>query len=210
MKDEAVTEPANPVCARCNDTHEMTLHRDGHEDRKVSCTGCPTPCDNCRGRVKGGGYTAFCATTPCPCACHAARPKTDERIWELLAVAGLKVTGSTRQLSGTEVRDELDEDERRLVAAFYEVVRSERDAEVGRLIQVAVEAIRLVHGKQLGDRYSHEACGECGLGGEGNIRDALVKAFGPGYTKLVWGNDMNVDRETLELALRAVSERTKP
>jgi hypothetical protein len=85
-------------------------------------------------------------------------------------------------------------------------IRAEQSAELERLLQVAVEAIRLVHGSQLGDHYSHEPCGECGLGGEGAIREALTKALGPGYTKLIWGNDMNADWERLRAA-SATGER---
>lgn len=76
-----------------------------------------------------------------------------------------------------------------------------------RLLQVAVEAIRLVHGSELGDHYSHEPCGECSLGGAGAIREALTAALGVGYTKLVWGNDMNADWDALrEAAAKAVEE----
>jgi len=71
-----------------------------------------------------------------------------------------------------------------------------------KLLQVAVEAIRLVHGSELGDHYSHEPCGECGLGGAGAIRDALREALGTGYTRLVCGNDMNADLDALEAALQ--------
>lgn len=81
-------------------------------------------------------------------------------------------------------------------------VADEKGAEVKRLMaikarlsQVALEAIRLVHGAQLGDRYSHEPCRECSLGGAGALRDALTAALGVGYTGLVWGNDMNIDCE---------------
>lgn len=88
----------------------------------------------------------------------------------------------------------------RELATEFAAVRHERDASISALLQVAVEAIRLVHGSQLGDRYSHEPCGECGLGGEGALRDALTKALGPGYTNLVWGNDMNADWDKLRTA----------
>ena len=73
------------------------------------------------------------------------------------------------------------------------------------LSQVALEAIRIVHGSELGDHWSHEACGECGLGGHGALRDALTKALGPGYTKLLWGHDMNVDSESWNDALERQS-----
>jgi hypothetical protein len=55
--------PPGPVCSRCEDTHTMTLR-----DRYVPCTFCPTPCPSCRGHL-----TAYCRTTPCPCACHPRR-----------------------------------------------------------------------------------------------------------------------------------------
>lgn len=53
------------VCETCNDTHMMTLYRSGHA-RDVMCTRCPAPCEECRGTTN----TAYCAVTPCPCACH--------------------------------------------------------------------------------------------------------------------------------------------
>lgn len=78
------------------------------------------------------------------------------------------------------------------------------------LLQVAVEAIRLVHGSQLGDHYSHEPCGECGLGGAGALREALAKSLGVGYTSLVWGKDMNADWEALrQAAAKAIAETLK-
>ena len=54
------------TCERCGDTHVMTLHREGHEDREVMCTSCPTPCQKCR----QGGTGPYCETTPCGCECH--------------------------------------------------------------------------------------------------------------------------------------------
>jgi hypothetical protein len=48
-----------PVCAACSDTRVMALG-----DRSVPCTRCPTPCERCR-------RAAYCAETPCRCACHA-------------------------------------------------------------------------------------------------------------------------------------------
>jgi hypothetical protein len=42
----------------------MDWHGDGEGTwRKVHCTRCPTPCENCR-------FGAFCETTPCGCECH--------------------------------------------------------------------------------------------------------------------------------------------
>jgi hypothetical protein len=79
-----------------------------------------------------------------------------------------------------------------------ELVRVYRSRD--RLLQVAVEAIRLVHGAVLGDHYSHEPCGDCGLGGAGALRYALTAALGSGYTRLVWGKDMNADFEKLRTA----------
>jgi hypothetical protein len=35
-------------------------------ERWQLCTHCPTPCQSCR----TDGVGAFCASTPCPCACH--------------------------------------------------------------------------------------------------------------------------------------------
>ena len=58
-------EPAKPVCARCNDTHAMSL-----DDREVMCTACPLPCDKCR--LNGRG--PYCAQTPCTCDCHPEEP----------------------------------------------------------------------------------------------------------------------------------------
>ena len=69
---EPVPEPQRPgvVCKVCDDTHQM--QRD--EDR-VPCTYCPTPCPLC---ASDGGIGAFCATTPCLCACHL--PPVDDNI----------------------------------------------------------------------------------------------------------------------------------
>jgi hypothetical protein len=54
-----------PVCPRCNDSHLMELN-----EREVPCTLCPTPCDECRGRVR---KSAYCEETPCSCECHKER-----------------------------------------------------------------------------------------------------------------------------------------
>ncbi len=62
-----------PICDTCNDTHRTTLTSDGEVDQVVMCTRCPVPCADCRSKPQG----AFCATTPCGCACHA--PK---RTWQ--------------------------------------------------------------------------------------------------------------------------------
>lgn len=56
-----------PVCERCNDTHRMTLAREGDSDLTVQCTGCPVPCQKCR----AGGRGAYCAELHCKCECHA-------------------------------------------------------------------------------------------------------------------------------------------
>jgi hypothetical protein len=56
---------ASPVCDACNDTHRVHMEDLGD----VMCTRCPTPCQQCR----AGGTGAFCATTPCSCACHQRR-----------------------------------------------------------------------------------------------------------------------------------------
>jgi hypothetical protein len=49
------------VCNSCNDTHWVDTARGRH-----MCTRCPVPCQRCR----VGGNGAFCAATPCACACH--------------------------------------------------------------------------------------------------------------------------------------------
>ena len=66
--EAAVTKPlvvsagdAEPVCYRCHDTHLMDF-----DGRKVMCTSCPSPCEECR----KDGTGAFCQTTPCECDCH--------------------------------------------------------------------------------------------------------------------------------------------
>jgi hypothetical protein len=70
------------------------------------------------------------------------------------------------------------------------------------LSQVALEGIRLVHAPLKGG----ESCSECGLGGDGALRDALKAALGPGYTALVWGNAMNIDMDAWAKALRKQAE----
>lgn len=62
----------NPVCTTCSDTHRMVL-ADENGEHVVMCTRCPTPCLDCRGRDG-----AYCATTPCACACHATAATTAE------------------------------------------------------------------------------------------------------------------------------------
>lgn len=57
---------ASMSCKVCRDTHTMTLREDGHEDREVMCTHCPTPCQKCR----SGGNGPYCTSTPCECTCH--------------------------------------------------------------------------------------------------------------------------------------------
>lgn len=69
-RDEVVPRP---VCSTCKDTHTMTLG-----DREVMCTRCPTPCEQCRQRDTGYGPGAYCATTPCGCACHKPTPRIGE------------------------------------------------------------------------------------------------------------------------------------
>lgn len=54
-------------CLACRDTHEMTLTSENGDERTVMCTRCPIPCPKCR--IRGNG--PFCASTPCPCECHA-------------------------------------------------------------------------------------------------------------------------------------------
>lgn len=66
-----------PVCDVCNDTHQMYHH--GLEDQ-VPCTRCPTPCRECAAHE---GRGAYCAETPCSCACHKkTEPEGgDEQAW---------------------------------------------------------------------------------------------------------------------------------
>ena len=54
------------VCSRCNDTHLIEHEGSRGYARKIMCTSCPSPCEDC----KGGPWDAFCETTPCPCRCH--------------------------------------------------------------------------------------------------------------------------------------------
>lgn len=58
--------PKEYVCDRCKDTHRMRLSKEGHEDREVMCTYCPSPCQKCRKNGNG----PYCTHTPCPCPCH--------------------------------------------------------------------------------------------------------------------------------------------
>lgn len=79
-------------CLACHDTHEMTLHRENGDEQTVMCTRCPVPCPKCRGAM---GKSAFCATSPCPCTCHAPlylgplvyRPMSDDVRASLIAFA---------------------------------------------------------------------------------------------------------------------------
>jgi hypothetical protein len=89
-----------PICTTCADTHVMWLGDDG-DSRKVMCTRCPVPCQQCR----EGGNGAYCAVTPCPCGCHATSLadiqrhlqqrlyKTEERLAALEMEAALAVKG---------------------------------------------------------------------------------------------------------------------
>lgn len=62
---------AKPVCARCNDTHRVPAPNAGpFGDGTWMCTSCPVPCRSC---ANDCGRGAFCAVTPCPCACHGRR-----------------------------------------------------------------------------------------------------------------------------------------
>lgn len=64
------------------------------------------------------------------------------------------------------------------------------------LMQVVIEAVRLVCGKP----PEADVCHECGTVGVGALRDALMAAFGTGYgTRLIWGHDGNVTDEALRL-----------
>jgi len=65
--DKAVSAIKEPVCCVCNDTHLMHYRVNEYDPpRKVPCTSCPTPCQECR----AGGVGAFCTETPCKCECH--------------------------------------------------------------------------------------------------------------------------------------------
>jgi hypothetical protein len=61
IDDVLADTPKPPVCSTCGDTHRMTIR-----DRKVPCTRCPVPCQDCR----AGGTGAYCWSTPCGCGCH--------------------------------------------------------------------------------------------------------------------------------------------
>lgn len=80
------------------------------------------------------------------------------------------------------------------------------------LSQVALEAIRVIHcTTHGGDPRVFEPCEDCSLGGVGNLRDALKRALGDGYTALVWGLDMNIDGEAWHAAeMRAAGVPTQP
>jgi hypothetical protein len=62
------------VCSSCKDSHLITLHRDGQEDRVVPCTSCPMPCDFCAFQIAGQSRDSYCAKTPCSCSCHVVLP----------------------------------------------------------------------------------------------------------------------------------------
>lgn len=55
------------ACTTCGDTHRMSLRGE-----LVPCTRCPVPCAKCRSGagVPGQPLGAYCASTPCACACH--------------------------------------------------------------------------------------------------------------------------------------------
>lgn len=60
----ALANRPSPTCSSCGDTHRVTLG-----DREVMCTRCPVPCELCGGKPIG----PYCTSTPCSCACHAAK-----------------------------------------------------------------------------------------------------------------------------------------
>lgn len=64
--DDPIHAVPAPVCATCNDTHQMPFH-----GGKANCTRCPSPCQECR----AGGNGAYCTTTPCACKCHVPAPE---------------------------------------------------------------------------------------------------------------------------------------
>ncbi len=62
-----MTKRTKAICSTCDDTHLMTLG-----ERMVMCTRCPLPCSSCRGSPMDP-TAAYCAKTPCPCACHEGK-----------------------------------------------------------------------------------------------------------------------------------------
>jgi hypothetical protein len=72
--DEYIAPPkANtPVCATCNDTHQMWFTS---TESYVMCTRCPVPCGECN----SGPY---CKHTPCKCQCHINDEQSQENITE--------------------------------------------------------------------------------------------------------------------------------
>lgn len=61
---EHVALPTKPVCDSCHDTHQV--HNEERGESRM-CTRCPRPCRKC---ANGYGRGAYCAKTPCACACH--------------------------------------------------------------------------------------------------------------------------------------------
>lgn|GEM_PF-4443849 len=55
---------SKPICSTCNDSHVMY-----YKDRRVLCTHCPRPCDECQAI----GQYPYCETTPCQCECHGSK-----------------------------------------------------------------------------------------------------------------------------------------
>lgn len=98
------------VCSVCRDTHKMTLHYDNGDEQVVSCTHCPTPCQQCR----FGGNGAYCATTPCSCKCHKPvmeryRPLPDDVRLRLIAFARDAFRGDgPRAVAAHKLCDELE------------------------------------------------------------------------------------------------------
>lgn len=56
----------SPVCSVCNDTHAVEHKTIG----TAPCPVCPVPCDACRATPESI-LSAYCANTPCACACHS-------------------------------------------------------------------------------------------------------------------------------------------
>lgn len=69
-KQSPMTTNQTSICKTCNDTHQIIVRRDGHEDRGRPCTSCPVPCETCRSRIPNCGPGAYCTNTPCNCSCH--------------------------------------------------------------------------------------------------------------------------------------------
>lgn len=59
--DRSLFRPTEPVCRFCGDSHRVSF-----ANVQGMCTQCPLPCARCK-----DARVPYCATTPCPCDCHA-------------------------------------------------------------------------------------------------------------------------------------------